>query len=341
MSIGKHCIRVLKKLIPALVILMLMEGFARIVYSIIYDIRDSHAKSSVWYQYSPDLCWQRRPNFTGKIFGALRTFDEDGFFSVDTLQVKQKEKPRILILGDSCSFGNGVDVQHTYGEVLEQLIPDYAIINATGAGYSSYQGLKTLQKYIDVISPNIIIASFNFNDRRYVLHESDTDSSGKFRKVYFSEVTLRRLSYGSYLLRSLRYLLGPGRTKTAETGILIEELKARVPPDQYRENLIQMVKLAQQRGICLIFLLLSDNPIPMRKLMNGINLLKEGKFDPAIADLTTAMNAKNDGAWFSILAKKYLAQAYAQKNLLKFKSIDVNYSLISFFYWELDYIFMF
>ena len=166
--------------------LLLLEGFARSVLTVHHDVS---SLGPDWYTYSSEMGWERRPNFKGYLARELRghdparyvrEFDSQGFFAVDTEQVRATDHKRILAIGDSNTFGWGVPTGNSFTEVLDRMLPDASVINLGTNGYTSFQGYATLVRYFDTVRPDLVIASFNFNDRRIVASENAVDSQEKF-----------------------------------------------------------------------------------------------------------------------------------------------------------------
>ena len=148
-----------KAIFAFMFVFLLFEGGARIAKTI-YD--DYIVARESWYIYSNDLGWERRPNFSGNVFGVRRDFDSQGFVSSDTQQVASTGKTKVVVIGDSTTFGYRVDTASTFVELLDNLLPDMDFINLGVPGYTSYQGYKTLLKYGLKLDPSIVIVSFNF-----------------------------------------------------------------------------------------------------------------------------------------------------------------------------------
>ncbi|MCK4336799.1 MAG: SGNH/GDSL hydrolase family protein, partial [Candidatus Aminicenantes bacterium] len=81
---------------------------------------------------------------------------------------------RIFILGDSTSFGWGVNQDERFSELLEKrlnTIPSqyrYEIYNFGIPGYSSYHGRQLFDHYVLKYEPDMVILSFGANDSRKV-----------------------------------------------------------------------------------------------------------------------------------------------------------------------------
>jgi lysophospholipase L1-like esterase len=76
---------------------------------------------------------------------------------------------RILALGDSTTFGLGVDDDQTWPAVLERLVREKTgrpveVINGGVPGYSAFQGMRYLRERGVAFDPDLVLATFGFND---------------------------------------------------------------------------------------------------------------------------------------------------------------------------------
>ncbi len=313
-----------KRLVLVVLALVLVETAARVVCVVAPGTRAAPSSASVWYQLSPDSGWEWRPGFSGDILGARRSIDHDGYFVEDGQQLQRGARPLILVLGDSCSFGFRIPFEQTYGEVIEELIPACAVVNLSVVGYSSCQGLAALRRRLDRLKPDLLLVSFSWNDRRYVTSSRDVDGPKRFARAWRAHVLRQRLLSISCAARLLDGLISPADRNGEGTdlnkslrldpsrphGISTDMLCPRVPPVQYRENLKSIAQMANSRGVPLIFVALADNPAVAGTLDRGIRLIAEEQYEAAIALLR--QGAKTEG-WYTALAAKYLADAYARE----------------------------
>lgn len=99
----------------------------------------------------------------------------------DTPRIKDSnETLRIIILGDSSSFGLGVPFDKTYGETLKRIIENTSskkvtIYNLAVPGFTSFQIKKVLENKISIIKPHVVIAYVGANDPAPVLEFSDQE----------------------------------------------------------------------------------------------------------------------------------------------------------------------
>jgi lysophospholipase L1-like esterase len=287
---------------------IVLEGVARIAQT----LYDDFVEPGDWYVYSTDLGWKLRPGFSGRVYEEDRELDSDGFFSVDTAQIARASRPKVVTLGDSRTFGYGVDVDETFAERLDRAMPDVDVVNLGVPGYTSYQGYKFLREQVDRLAPFAVVVSFGFNDRRYVIAESDVDSDARLERI--GARGLESKLEGIYTFRLMRYVLKRAGVVQSDGGwreFSTDELRPRVGPEAYRANLTRIVELARARGAVVVFLLLKDNPVDTRPLRSGVELLEQGRHSEAVERLTLAVDLDNS---FSVLARKYLSAAYRQLN---------------------------
>ena len=302
-------------LLVYLCVFLFLEGTARIGYKIFIN----PPKDETWFAYSPDLMWELKPNFIGNVGHAKRKFDSQGFLSVDTLQ-RNDSKKKVIFIGDSNTFGLHVSAESTFVEILDSLLPEISMINLGVPGYTSYQGCQMLIKHGLKLNPDILVVSFNFNDRRYVINSEYTDNAITFQQEYERQLRMRKIKFleNIYLYRSMRFLFRKaGIIKSYQFNInevKINNFYPRVTPENYRKNLVRITELAKDKNIHVIFMLLKDNPIQTEHLTKGIKYLNNSQYDQAIENLKLAIRHPN---WFSDLARKYLAIAYEKQGLLE------------------------
>jgi lysophospholipase L1-like esterase len=112
------------------------------------------------------LFWRLRPSRT-----VTSTFFEGKSYRINSMGLrgneikKDKTKRRILVLGNSCTFGWGVTDEGTYAKRLERLLEgEYEVINAGVPGYSSEQGKRFFRQELLALKPDIVTIMFAWND---------------------------------------------------------------------------------------------------------------------------------------------------------------------------------
>lgn len=277
--------------LPIIVVLMI-EACARTVVTLRQDLFSPAGDvSGVPGTPSRDLGWE-------------------GFRVADPAQIPDSGLPRIVALGDSNTFGYGVQAESAWPEVLNRALQASSVVNMGTLGYSSFQGYQTLRKYGDTLKPAALIASFNFNDRAYV-YDGKVDSEEKFAAYY--DALNKPVAYDwldkIYTTRVLRAVMRRFSLVRTEPimNIDVRKLEARVPLDRYRENLRRIAEYGRARQIPVIFILLKDNAYYMRKIQAGMQYRERGDHEKAIRALTIGLSNRHSGT----LSRKYLAETYA------------------------------
>jgi lysophospholipase L1-like esterase len=303
-------------LLACLVALLIGECLARLVVTVGDDV--AHSRQSAeerWLQYAPDLGWVRKPGFKGEVGGAEREFDAAGYFTVDSAQLAASGRKRVIFIGDSNTFGFGAATAESFAEVAERRLGDINAINLGVVGYSSYQGRIVLEKALPLLKPDLVVVSFNFNDRRYVRRADARDGPEEYARTYRSSRSLLTHVTGileySHLFRGLRrLLLAAGLLRRPPSEADVTALVPRVDEESYRRNLTQIAHDARVAGVPVIFILLRDDPLQSDHLRKGIASLRHGDYDQAIAYLQSAVRARQ---MFADLARLYLVRALEAK----------------------------
>ena len=296
-------------------VLCALEMLARVGYTFVSDLEQYRSQKSyeptAWFLYSPVAGWENRPGFKGKSDDQIdRKFDAQGVLKLNSNE--ERATNPVLFLGDSNTFGYGVPTGNGFPEVIERLLPGVKTMNLGVVGYTSYQGRKTLEKYLAQIHPAAVVASFNFNDRRGVT-PGEEDGPVHFRRVYDSSRNPIRSLNGDfgflYFYRGLGAVMQ--RVKLLSANDLhhepVDQLRPRVDEMHYRENLTAMIDLTRRAGVPLVFVLLRDNPLQSGYLKHGIASLANGDYKDAIEDFNVPILANGMQA---DLARIYLARAY-------------------------------
>ncbi len=155
---------------------------------------------------------------------------------------------RIVTLGDSSTFGWGVDADHTYQRVLESLLGEryprrrFEVLNLGMPGYNSRHGIGVLEHYALELDPDVLIFSFGANDARLVLVPTavvlDRDDSA-LAGVRFGLLKLRTYRL---LRKAIFTLRDPIAAKEAPT------LVPAVSLAEFEDNLRRLIRESAQRG---------------------------------------------------------------------------------------------
>lgn len=138
--------------------------------------------------------WSNNPNLSTTLINAagqawsIRT-DENG---QRVIAQAPGSRPQVLILGDSLSFGEGVDINYRFDVKMLAFLPNVRVINTGTMGYGTDQEYVVFQNWKHLLEPNdIVLIVFNESDYFDVLRRRFFGRA----KPYFEKVD------GSFVLR--------------------------------------------------------------------------------------------------------------------------------------------
>jgi hypothetical protein len=115
------------------------------------------------FQPDPASGYTLRPGFHGEEVSRGREFDVPVAIDGQRLRVQPHTAPpgpRVLAIGDSITFGEGVPADATFSAVLEKTLGARAD-NAGVPGYSSGQMLGRLRRYLPLLHPRVVVMTLN------------------------------------------------------------------------------------------------------------------------------------------------------------------------------------
>jgi lysophospholipase L1-like esterase len=167
------------------------------------------------------------------------------------------DRERIACFGNSCTFGWSLSESEAYPEALQLKLAArtggdrHVVFNCGVPGYSSYQGVKMLERYLPILKPDIVTICYGWNDH-WAAGFDIPDKDQKMPSQLLLHV--QNLLSQSYLYRSVKYLLLAGYEKRKEYTFNRESPVYRVSVEDYRTNLIEMVRICRSNKIEPIFI---------------------------------------------------------------------------------------
>lgn len=166
------------------------------------------------FDLDDQLYWVLRPNQAGFVWMGDASF-RSPLIHINSLGLRGAEvttapgkRIRILMLGDSYTFGSGVRDEETFGAVAERSLgrPDVDVINAGVPGYGVFQMQRMLERLAPILQPRVVVLTIPTGD---VFRQPFADARAE-REYLESErrrMTLRHYSrLGLFLYRRLYYL---------------------------------------------------------------------------------------------------------------------------------------
>jgi lysophospholipase L1-like esterase len=170
------------------------------------------------------------------------TVNAAGFRGAEIRSVADAGYPRVLCLGDSMTFGVGVEDDETYPQQLQRLLAlgsaarSPEVINAGVQRYFTYQEIDLLRRQVGVLQPNVVTLAVYINDlalrptdeEDYVReYENEREQAAtSFRRRFPTTYLLLKNSASVELIKNT-YLKVAASTRT-QTNIAEEGLAGRI-----------------------------------------------------------------------------------------------------------------
>lgn len=116
--------------------------------------------------YDPLLGWRTKPGIQGGLTGRAKlTTNTKGIRSLKEYPYdKPPNTTRIVLLGDSFTFGENVADEQTYAYLLEQTLENVEVINFGVHGWGHDQMLLSLEEEGVKYAPDIVLLGFIYDD---------------------------------------------------------------------------------------------------------------------------------------------------------------------------------
>jgi len=163
-----------------------------------------------------------------------QAFTHDKVVHINSVGIRDKEYTeqaqkgvyRILALGDSQTFGNGLELSDTWPKQLESLLNDYSkdigyeVINSGLPGSDTWQHEIILQRMISRYHPDAVILAFYVNDVfRSTKNNFNTKNKLESKVTYLLKSSALLLTF-RIALRSIRQSLFPSDWHLKELALL-------------------------------------------------------------------------------------------------------------------------
>jgi len=273
-----------------------------------YSIYAEEGWSSHGVRQDPSLPWSWLP-----APGALCHIDGRMDFRFNSLGFRgplfEKQKApgtlRVICMGDSGTMGWGVKDGQMYCSEVQEILErkcgkNVETINAGVFGFSSYQGVHLLKKRILELHPDIITICYNWNDHADAIRIAKL--SGKYawengvptsdRNLYHPQ----RYTGFFQLLSRLRLFqlmqLGALKINEAKGNDAKQTQKdlQRVPPQDYKDNLEEMIELARENKITPILLTQAMNPKRAEKREMQIPARRQEEYNAIVREVAAKQN---------------------------------------------------
>jgi lysophospholipase L1-like esterase len=119
-------------------------------------------------ELDPVRGWRNRSEvsvvFAAPEFGTVVSNNAWGYRSAPVELARSPGRPRVVLLGDSFTYGHGVEDDETFGAQLGVLLPELEVINTGVDGYGTAQQLLLLRDEGLCFQPDVVVVAFFWND---------------------------------------------------------------------------------------------------------------------------------------------------------------------------------
>lgn len=121
-----------------------------------------------FYQFDADLGWLQIPNheasFRGRDFNVTIRSNSYGFRDTEYQFSRHAGRKRVIVLGDSYTWGWGVEQEEIFCEVAEREMKNTEFINLGQNAYGTAQEYLFFKKLGIKFSPDLTVLAFYYND---------------------------------------------------------------------------------------------------------------------------------------------------------------------------------
>jgi lysophospholipase L1-like esterase len=137
------------------------------------------------HTYSPVYGWTPRPSFRYTLAGSETTINRLGYRGREVAGARTPGRARIVMLGDSITFGYGVRDGETFSAVMETLDPRLEVVNLGVQGYGTDQELLKLEREGFAYAPDVVVLNVCLANDLLDNASSRSIYDGVYPKPYF------------------------------------------------------------------------------------------------------------------------------------------------------------
>lgn len=216
------------------------------------------------------IVYELKPGVRGTFLGRGLVINALGMRDRERSLEKAQGTFRIVGLGDSHTFGWGVEREETYLARLEELLGvaypgrSIEVLNFGVPGYNTVQEVESLAERIDELDPDLVIINYVNNDMDLPNFLADRPDPLSLGRSYLVELLRRRLAIlrGSELLPSgLTHAVQDGRSLRFRPPV--DEIPERFRPlygwDNMVDAFLRLAAIGRDRDVPYLLLLNMDD----------------------------------------------------------------------------------
>jgi lysophospholipase L1-like esterase len=294
-------------------------------------------QQSAIFEGDPLLLWRLKPNLDHAYWDFTVVSTNAQHFRADyPIGAKPAGTFRIVCLGDSVTFGYRVPPVwperptdynpewQPYPVLLEKelrranLNRSIEVFPMAVPGYTSHQGLAWLRRDIDYLKPDLVIASFGWND----VSASDVPDREAIDTRWWPVAIRWLIDYSQAFAHATRWLRSRNHVKAGGRVPV-----PRVSQNEYIENFDAIVRLAREHGAAVIVIGApyrdsKTNP-PEAQLMTQYRAWLKAEMQQSqtpyleILELTEAAGSVNEGFFGELIHPNHIGHRLMASELLK------------------------
>ncbi|MBA2527370.1 MAG: SGNH/GDSL hydrolase family protein [Pyrinomonadaceae bacterium] len=306
----------------------------------------ANAQQSGIFEGDPLLLWRLKPNLDDVVWDfTVVSTNAQNLRANHAIKAKAPGAMRIVCLGDSVTFGYRVppvwperpsdyDPEWLpYPMLLEQQLcaanpaREVEVISMAVPGYTSHQGLAWLQRDIIGLQPDLLIASFGWNDVSF----SEVPDRKAIRTTSYAVALRWLISHSQAFAHTTKWLRSRNQGQTPAQSAKQWPVP-RVSEQEYLGNMNEIVRLARERGAGVIVIAAPyrdgvTNPSEAELMARYRKLLRaemERKRIPflEVTELTEAAYPSNQGWFGELIHPNHLGHRLMAAELLELLSAE-------------------
>jgi lysophospholipase L1-like esterase len=286
-----------------------MEAGSRFLYCAALEKRVSLAPREPLSLFvrDRDLLYRQRPGFDrpwGRTHPVRVRINARGLRGPEQPPGRPSDAVRVLALGDSQTWGFDVEEEVAYPAVLESLLNlatgsarRCEVVNAAVPGYSSYQGLRWLERNFAAYAPHVVLVAYNFNNRMLAEERTGDFSLVRHTAARFRAAWRWRWIESSFAVRKLRALVArvrggdaaARRERFVRRKAQLLDAWDRLEPvgtrEEHAHHLRAIARFCRAHGARAVFVGLPEHPRLAAPLDSALARLRSGDAPAAAAAL--------------------------------------------------------
>jgi len=170
--------------VSAMAVLVSLVGCELVARVVFPAPPDPARQPQIVFQYDPEIRYVPIPNQHGWVDDGFVNTNSLGFRGREIAVPKPKGRVRVVAVGDSVTFGFGVNDNETFCSQVEQLLKastpgvDIEVLNLAVPGYDTRQEIGLLKRNVSALQPDLVLVGFYTNDVPDALTEKDSLTAG-------------------------------------------------------------------------------------------------------------------------------------------------------------------